>query len=427
MTQKKDIYNKGAAMLIAVIFFLFLSMTFVLGVANPILKQASVSKNIVFSTESYYLANGAIEDAIYRIQNGKNVVSGDTSLLNGYTATLTVTPTLVGKTITASSDRGGAIRNMEANVTAGVGAAFNYGIQSGQGGFILENSASITGNVYSAGSITGSGNDIYGDAVSTGPSGLIDDIHTTGSAYAHTISNSDVDKDAYYVTKTNTTVGGFSYPNSADQATVGLPITDDQIDDLESDAAAGGSISSPCPYKITANKTLGPIKINCDLEISGSPTVTLMGSVWVSGNISIKNSAIVRVSSSLGNQSVALIADKVTSRSTSSTIEIENTSQFLGSGSTGSFVFLISRNNSAESGGTVEAISMDNSSSGSVTLYAPHGLITINNSATLKEVTGYKIKAKNTANIVYDTGLANTIFTSGPAGGYQLIDWKEVK
>jgi len=424
---KQNTNNKGAAMLIAVIFFLVASTTIVFGIVSPILKQATISKNIITSKESYYLASSALEDVFYRLKNNKTVSTTEVLTLNNGTITTVTTNTPTGKQIISSSDKNSIVRKMQTNIVMGTGASFNYGIQAGQGGFILENSSSVTGNVYSAGTIVGADNNIYGDAVSAGPSGLIDNIHTTGSAYSHTIIDSDIDGNAFYVTKTNTTVDGTSYPNSADQPLAEMPISDEQIAELEADALAGGVITSPCPYKITSTRTLGPIKINCDVEISGGPTITLEGSVWISGNISIKNSAILRVSSSLGSRSVAVIADKTTNRTTSSSIEISNTSQFFGSGSTGSFVFLISQNNSAELGGSEDAIQMDNSSSGSVILYAPHGLISINNSATLKEVTGYKIKAKNTANIIYDTGLANTLFTSGPGGGYEIIDWREIE
>ena len=229
------------------------------------------------------------------------------------------------------------------------------------------------------------------------------------------------------MTKISTTVNGISYPNSADQPTLPMPISDEQITELEADALAGGVISSPCPYKITSDRTIGPVKITCNLEISGSPTVTLNGSVWVTGNVSIKNTAIIRISSGLGNKSVAIIADNPSNKTTSSKIDMVNSSQFFGSGSPNSFVFLISQNNSAELGGGEEAMEMDNSSSGKLVLYASHGLININNNTTLKEVTGYKIKAKNSANIIYDTGLVNTLFTSGPGGGYEIVDWQEVE
>jgi hypothetical protein len=316
---------------------------------------------------------------------------------------------------------------MQTNVVFGTGASFNYGIQTGQGGFILENSARVTGNVYSSGQIIGSGNTIYGDAVSSGGAGLIDGIHTTGSAYAHTIDGSTIDGNAFYSVKTDTTVGGTSYPGSSDQPSMDMPISDEQIDELEADALAGGVINSPCPYIIKNNITIGPIKINCDLEISGSPKITLNGSIWVAGNISVVNSAELRIAAGLGSKSIAIIADKPTNRLTSSSIDLRNSSQFFGSGSTGSFVFLISRNNSAEMGGSEEAISMDNTSGGYVILYSLHGLVGLNNSATLKEVTAYKIRARNTANVVYDTGLVNTLFTSGPGGGYDIIDWTEVQ
>ena len=419
--------EKGAAILIAIILFLFISMTIILGMVNPILKQASVSKSLTVSKESYYLANGALEDVFYRLKNGLSVSSSETLSLNNAVTTTITTDTPTGKQIVSTADNNTNIRKIQTNVVLGTGATFNYGIQSGQGGFILENSSSVTGNVYSTGSVTGSGNNIYGDAVSTGSSGLINNIHTTGSAYAHTIQNSDIDLNAYYVTKISTTVNGISYPNSADQPPLPMPISDEQISELEADALAGGVISSPCPYKITSTRTLGPVKITCGLEISGSPTVTLNGTVWVTGNVSIKNSAIIRISSSLGNKSVAIIADNLGNRTTSSKIELANSSQFFGSGSPSSFVFLISQNNSAELGGGEEAIEMDNSSSGKVVLYASHGLININNSATLKEITGYRIKAKNSANIIYDTGLVNTLFTSGPGGGYEILDWQEIE
>jgi len=426
--QKHNKGNKGAAMLIAVIFFLVASTTIVFGIISPILKQATISKNIISSKESYYLANSALEDVFYRLKNNKTVSTTEVLSLNNGTITTITTNTPTGKQITSSADKNSIVRKMQTNIVLGTGASFNYGIQSGQGGFVLENSSRVTGNVYSTGSIIGSGNTIYGDAVSAGASGLIDGIHTTGSAYSHTIDDSDIDGNAFYVTKTNTTVDGTSYPNSADQPFADMPISDEQIAGLEADALAGGVISSPCPYVINSTTSIGPVKITCDLEISGNGTITLLGTVWVTGNISIRNSPIIRVSSSLGNKSVAIIADNPSNRLTSSSIDMRNTSQFFGSGSVGSFVFMVSQNNSAELGGSEDAISMDNSSDGkSVILYASHGLVNINNSATLKEVTAYKIKARNTANIVYDTGLANTLFTSGPGGGYEIIDWREIE
>lgn len=424
---KRKINNqRGAAMLISVIFFLFISLAIISGLVSPTVREYKNASMDLNSKKSYFLAESGSEDVLYRVLKNITVGTDEVLTLDSNSVTTTISDVLGNKEIISLGDVGTLQRKTNITLSNGTGASFNYGIQVGQGGFILENSAQVTGNVYSTGSITGSGNTVYGEAISTGATGLVSGIHTTGSAYAHTIQDSIIDGDAYYTAKTNTSVGGISYPGSVDQPSADMPISDEQIAVLEADALAGGTITSPCPYVIKSDVTLGPVKITCDLEISGSPNITLNGSVWVTGNISMKNTAIIRASALAGNKSLAIIADNGSDKLTSSSIDLANSVQFFGSGSSGSFIFLISQNNSAELGGSVEAITMDNTADGKdIVLYAPHGFININNSATLKEVTAYKIKAKNSANIIYDTGLINTLFTSGPGGGYEIIGWKE--
>ena len=123
--------EKGAAILIAIILFLFISMTIILGMVNPILKQTAISKNIIYSKESYYLAEGALEDAVYRLKNNKNITSGETMTLNGYITTINITTTGSGKTIDTISDREGIFRKMQSQLIVGVGASFNYGVKTG--------------------------------------------------------------------------------------------------------------------------------------------------------------------------------------------------------------------------------------------------------------------------------------------------------
>ncbi len=190
----------------------------------------------------------------------------------------------------------------------------------------------------------------------------------------------------------------------------------------------GGIISSPCPYKITNTVTIGPKKIACDLEISGTNyTITLAGNVWVAGDIEISNSPTIKVASSFGNKGVAIIADKPSNQTTSSKISLENSAIFEGSGSPGSYVMFISQNRSAESGGSEVAINVKNTVSGALLVYAGHGEISLENSINLREVTAYRIRLKNTAQVVYETGIANLLFNSGPSGGYEILDWKEIE
>ncbi len=418
--------NKGYIIILNVLLLATISVLVIVGIVNPILSHFSSSQSFIESKKAFLLANSAAEEALYRLMNNKTLGSSSTISLSSSTATITITNSLAGKDITITSPSNTFQRNVKIGLALGTGISFHYGIQSGMGGFVLQNTSSVNGNVFSSGPITGSGNYIYGDVVSSGSSGLISGIHATGTAFAHTLQNSTVDKDAYYMVKTNTTVTGTSYPNSADQPSAPLPISDEQISTWEDDALAGGiATCSNGEYKITADATLGPKKIPCDLLIKGSGiTVTIAGPIWVTGNITTQTSPILKISSILGNQNVPIIADNRSNRLTSSIINLGQGTDFQNSGTVGSFVFMISQNNSAENGGSTEAISVGQSSNALVG-YAGHGLIALSQSVSLKEVTAYKITLQNSANVIYDRGLASSLFSAGPTGGYNQIEWSE--
>ncbi|OGZ04011.1 MAG: hypothetical protein A2648_00210 [Candidatus Lloydbacteria bacterium RIFCSPHIGHO2_01_FULL_41_20] len=423
--------QKGQAIITSVVFLLFISLSLMLGVSNSSLREFKITQDTIKSIQSYFTAESGNEDVSYRLKTGKQVSASQTLSLNGATTTVTVID--IGgsdKEIISSSNFDNLIRKIKTQLTVSTsGASFVYGVQVGDGGFDLQNTATIVGNVYSNGPINGANSNIVkGDIISAGSTGLISGVHATSSAYAHTITNSTIDKDAYYQTLTNTTVGGTNYPGSIDQPKSTLPISDALITQWENDAALGGTISSPCPYQITNYTTIGPKKISCDLEISGNPTVTIDGPLWVTGNITIKNSAILRINPAIGNKSIAIIADNPANRSTSGVINVENTTSFFGAGFSGSYILLVSQNNSAETGGDNDAITAKNSANGEELLvYAGHGNISLENSVSLRGVTAYKITAKNTTEVVYTTGLASLLFSSGPSGSFVINGWREVK
>jgi hypothetical protein len=426
-------------MLISVVLFLFVSMTIILGVVSPILKQATISKNIITSKGSFYLSEAGVEDVLYRLKNGKQVAGTETLTLNGGTASTITTTVPAGKIISTTGDTNTLTRKIQVNLILGTGIAFHYGVQAGNGGFTLTNSSSITGNVYSAGPVTGSGNMIYGDVVSTGLAGLVKGIHATGTVYAHTLGGASaatiVDRDAYYQTITNTTVTGTSHPGSTDMADTSLPISDAQIEAWKSDAVAGGVMaSSACDSYSAASNTctisstmsLGPKKIPFNLLIkSSSGVLTVTGPLWVVGNITAQTGPTIRMSPSLGGTNVAVIADDPANSQTKGLIDIGQSTLFQGSGTVGSFVFMISQNNSAENGGSTNAITMSQGAAALVA-YASHGQITLSQSVSLKEVTAYRIVLTQSANVTYDTGLPSTVFASGPAGGYDISAWQEI-
>lgn len=432
MTTPSHKRNRGHILLLSLIF-LGIFVTVSTALLSYITSSLRAERAAVAAAQALALAEGAIDKATAQInQNLSYSGETDTALGNG---TFTITVTNIDsstKRVTATayvpnSANPVATKSVKANIAISSDIiSFHYGIQAGRGGFTLANSASITGNVFAGGPVIGSGgNYVYGDVVSSGPTGLVYGIHATSSVYAHTIgaagTPTTIDKDAYYVTKTNTTVSGTSYPNSPDQAEVELPISDAQIDEWKAQAAAGGVITT-CDgqgdYVVNSNMSLGPIKIECDLVVkSTSATLTVTGPIWVEGNITTQTGPTIRIDPALGNENVAIIADNPTDQTGSGLISVGQSTVFQGSGAANSFVFLISQNRSAELGGSTVAIAMAQGASALVA-YAAHGLLTLSQSVSVKEATGYKIALSQSANVVYDTGLPSTVFESGPGGSW---------
>src|SRR3989338_10211740 len=245
--------QKGAALLLVVFFFVTVSAAIIQTVTVGALSEHSSSRGLVASRSAHMVAEAGVEDILYRLKNVKVVPSSLTMVLNGATSTVTVTSPATEKEIFATGNASGHVRKLYMKTVQGEGVDFNYGVQIGAGGLIMERNSSVNGNVNSSGPITGGGNVVRGDVISAGPSGSVSGVHATSSIYAHTITNSTIDKDAYYQTISGSSVAGVSYPGSPDQATSTLPIDDALVTDLENEAAAGGTISSPCPYIISSD------------------------------------------------------------------------------------------------------------------------------------------------------------------------------
>ncbi len=443
--MKKQFYKKrqdGQVMMLTTVFFLIIGLVIISGISFTALKDTYNIRSLLSGKVSFYVAESGIEDTLYRLKNVM-IVNSNSLMIDGNSSSVTLQNNANGTiTVLSQASTSDFYKRIQANITtSGTNVAFHYGIQAGNGGFTLANSSSIIGNVFSTGVIYGTGNYIYGDVISAGQNGLIYGIHATGTAYSHTIGSSTanataIDKNAYYKNITaNTTVSGTKYPNSTDQGTTSLPISDDQIHTWENEALAGGIMSSSScdtyssssnTCTISSDKTLGPKKIPFNLLVKSSQnTLTVSGALWVTGNIDTQTKPIIRMASNLGSQNVPIIADNPANSTTSSVVTIAQGTQFFGSGATSSYVFIISQNNSAETGGSNIAISMGQGSSALV-IYASHGLISTTQSIDVNDITAYQISLAQSSTVTYDTGLINTIFSTGPTGSFSVLDWSEL-
>jgi len=230
-----------------------------------------------------------------------------------------------------------------------------------------------------------------------------------GNVHANTIiGDMTIAKNAYYqIIGPSVTVSGTKYPDSADPAPIVFPVSEANITDWKNQAEAGGVTSgnvSGCTM------TLGPRKIDGDFTLGNGCTVTVKAPLWVTGNISVGNSTIFVLDSSYGATSGVIVVDGATS--------LGNSANFRGSGAAGSYLMLLSTYDSLQSGN--EAIETGNSSISGI-VYAPKGTVELANGASFKEITAWKIKLGNNGVLNYDSGLASTVFSAGPAGSFSLI------
>ena len=163
----------GQAVITAVVFFLVIAITMSIGVINPVFRAVKQADEFARSRGSFFLAQAANEDAVYRLKMGKIFLSPSTLTINDYSATVSTTAVVGGIQINSSANALGLVRNLQTHLTSGSGASFNYGVQIGEGGLRMKNSSSVKGNVFSNGPIQADDkNIIKGVVISSGPAGL---------------------------------------------------------------------------------------------------------------------------------------------------------------------------------------------------------------------------------------------------------------
>lgn len=248
-------------------------------------------------------------------------------------------------------------------------------------------------------------------------------------ARATNIVSSSITGHCYFLTITSTTCGT-QHPATPSFPFVEMPIQKDQIDAWKSEAEAADIITPPggagTTYTATEGEVLGPGKIDGSLLISGTTNVTLGGVLWVKGNLTMVNSALVRLASSYGSRSGLIIVDEPDDEVNEGRISLANSTQILGSGTEGSYVLTVATNRSMNAGSP--AISVANSVVGSI-LYASQGIASVANTVSLKELTAQALNIGNNSIIEYESGLVGPEFSTGPGGVWAIEpqSWHEVR
>lgn len=421
--------KKGFIALILAILILGVVLAIILSVSFLAVGEQKIINNFVVSDQSYYTAEAGIEDALLRLKNNPSMPALSYSFPVGSGATNVVIPIMIGgsRVLTSQGSVSGRIRKAQAVYAIDADSiSFHYGAQIGDGGMEMGNNSRIKGNVFSNGSvIAGSGRGYIDNSIIVAHNGnKIKGLSVGQDATVHTCENSTITGTLTYVSGgsvINCSAGVETKSRPNEIPPEDLPISQSQINDWKADGLAGGVITND--YIIDGTTaSLGPVQIGTDanprnLTITNNARIRVTGTIYVTGNITFSNNATIELdSASYGSFSGVIIAD--------GKINVSNNVVLKGSGVTGSYLLIFSTNNSLDPASP--AILVSNNAEGAI-FYANQGMILLNNNMEAREITGYKIKIENNAEIEYESGLENTLFSSGPGGSWQVEDWKETE
>lgn len=242
----------------------------------------------------------------------------------------------------------------------------------------------------------------------------IEDVTVQGSAKADEIEGSTITGNAYYQVISGSTVGGTSYPGSPTPPYVPLPFSSTTIAQWKTDAAVGGTITGNCGSGGVAGcnafpLTMGPKKIVGNFLMDNTQILTLTGTLHVTGDVNMSNNSRVQCDPAYGASSCMLIADGY--------INVGNNMNFGGSGTTGSYIMLLSTKQGCNGGsGSLpgcttnnSAIAISNNTDGAL-FYTTDSMIDISNNAVVTAVIGYKLNLTNNTRITYNPLVANLTF-----------------
>ncbi|MDZ4260623.1 MAG: choice-of-anchor R domain-containing protein, partial [Candidatus Sungbacteria bacterium] len=190
----------------------------------------------------------------------------------------------------------------------------------------------------------------------------------------------------------NDTIHGSACPNAyciiENPARAELPISDGVIQDWKNEAAGGTIINGD--YTVSGSQSLGPAKINGNLDFAQDAVLTITGTIWVTETIDISRDATIKLDTGYGSLSGILMGDDL--------VDVKKESTFQGSGTAGSYVLLMSTKNAPAS----TVIDIDKSSSG-VIYYAGKGRMHLHKDSSAKEITAYGIDIDKDSTITYDS------------------------
>ena len=400
--MKKYTSQKGSVLTIVVMVCLTVLITLSGGISAFLVGHTRVVRGILASRQSFYSAESSFEYFFRNIAD----LNGDLSALN--VASSSVSATISGddekiiSSVATTNVSGKAYeKNLQATFFQGTKFSSPYVVEAGDGGINIA-SSSVSGNVFSTGMISGIGETLVaGTVISSGSSGSISGVLSSGNIYAHTIKSSNTTGKLYCANGSGNSKQ--CEESSVDPASHSYGISQSLIDSMKDQALQGGVHSGN--LNVTKSTDLGGQKIQGDLDVGENVTIYISGPLWVTGNVRLEQGSITQLSPSLKNRTLAIISD--------GKIVVDPSTYLNGSGAMGSYIALISGGDISYQG------------SGNALLFSRSGEVELGKDSFVRYVGAYKVSIAE-AVIQYEKGLQRVIFPSSPNATWSFGSWQEI-
>ena len=271
--------NAGYAILTSLVLVLAVSLTIIGGFTFFSLKEATITRAYIRSIEARGAAESGLEDGVYRVITGRQLLFSETLSVGNASTTITLTPSGNERTIRADGIRNTSNQSLETHISISTDLVnFFYGIQVSDGGLEMLNNSQVNGSVFSNGDIKGSpGATITGDAIVAGgiPPSPQDEwtTHDANQEFATSTASRDIAQSF------TATASGALSKISVYLAKVGTPSSDIT---LRITTDNGGK---PAPTDI-ANTTITPSQVGSSASWINTgfptpPTLTSGTKYWI--------------------------------------------------------------------------------------------------------------------------------------------------
>lgn len=236
-------------------------------------------------------------------------------------------------------------------------------------------------------------------------------LSIAGSAYYQSVdSNVRVHGNSCFATPANT----YCHSGATDPLPRPLPISDANIAEWETQAAAGGVVNGNQTLNWDCNQIWGTFpskKFNGNVTVGSSCNIKFRSPVHITGNLSVQSGGRVSLDESYGDQSGVIVVD--------GRVLLSGAGSINGTSSANSNMLVLSKYTSPGPS-FLPAIDAAGGTSSSI-FYAANGNIIMSGAAHLNQITAKKVILDGGAVIDYDSGVTTPFFSSGPSGSFTVI------